>query len=58
MKTLLAAIALIATAWLSSPEPSCAQGYCYSAPCFGPGGCTGGCTCIQPGGPGTQGWCN
>lgn len=56
IKTILALAALLAATWLASPEPSCAQGMCNSTPCYG--GCMNGCTCIQPGGPGTRGWCN
>jgi hypothetical protein len=57
MRNVLALLALIATAWLASPEPSCAQGSCYSTPCYAQT-CSGGCRCIQPGGPGTEGFCN
>lgn len=56
MRVLLAALFLIGATWLASPEPSCAQGMCNSTICYG--SCMNGCTCIQPKGPGTQGWCN
>lgn len=52
---LIAAISLAATL-LHSSEASCDD--CYSTVCYTSAACASGCSCIQPEGPGTRGWCN
>ena len=50
--------ATIAALVLSPASTATCQSFCVNSTCFGPGSCVSGCLCIQPGGPGTQGFCN
>lgn len=53
--TLLAALAT--GALLTHAEPAACND-CYSTVCYTSSACASGCSCIQPDGPGTRGWCN
>gem|GEM_PF-5826714 len=57
-KPRLALLALVALVLTTMPAATAVcQGFCTGQPCWGYG-CPSGCICIQPDGPGTQGFCN
>ena len=54
MKILLAALPLLIL--LPASTATC-QSFCASVPCYAQT-CGNGCVCIQPNGPGSEGFCN
>jgi len=57
MTRLALTAATIACVLFGATSTAQCQGWCQG-PCFGSYGCGATCICIQPGGPGTQGFCN
>jgi hypothetical protein len=60
IRTILAIIGLVTLIlWLLSSNPAqCDDCFIVGIPCYGPGACGENCTCIQPNGMGSRGWCN
>ena len=58
IRTILAFIGICTLAYwlLGAKEADCGEN-CYSIVCYAQT-CTGNCTCMQPDGLGTKGWCN
>ena len=60
IKTTLALIGLVTLAlWLITAKPAeCRDCMLTGITCYGNSACGEYCTCIQPDGPGSKGWCN
>jgi len=57
MKRIATLAALLTIALCAPATTAQCQSWCQG-PCYAPYGCGKTCTCIQPNGPGTQGFCN
>lgn len=51
-------LAVACAAFLRAAPAECETCYLTGTPCYGNYVCGQNCICIQPNGPGSEGWCN